>query len=135
MTEPTADDIEEIRKNRREELAEAADTLSTPEEPVYVNGEAELDATINENDVVLVDFYADWCGPCQMLEPILENLAAETDAAVAKVDVGQNQQLASQYGVQGVPNVVAFSAGEPAEQVVGVRDEAFYANLVEEVAN
>ncbi|WP_430506447.1 thioredoxin [Haloparvum sp. PAK95] len=135
MTEPSADDVEEIRKNRREELVEAADTLSTPEEPVYVNSQAELDATVNENDVVLVDFYADWCGPCQMLEPILENLAAETDAAVAKVDVDQNQQLASHYGVQGVPNVVAFSAGEPAEQVVGVRDEAFYANLVEEVAN
>ncbi|WP_435102608.1 thioredoxin [Halarchaeum sp. P4] len=135
MAERTANDIEEIRERRRDELLDAADGRSTSEEPVYVNGESELNAIVSEYDVVLVDFYADWCGPCQMLEPILESLAAETDAAVAKVDVDQNQQLAARYGVQGVPNVVVFADGEPVERVVGVRDETFYANLVEEVAN
>mgnify|MGYP000134883836 CR=1 FL=1 len=64
----------------------ATDTASntgttTTNEPRYVDGEAELDDIVAENDVVLVDFYADWCGPCQMLEPIVENLAADTDAA------------------------------------------------------
>ena len=131
MTEPTADDIEEIRKNRREELAEAADTLSTPEEPVYVNGEAELDATINENDVVLVDFYADWCGPCKMLEPTVKKLAKNTDAAVAKVDVDANQELAAQYQVRGVPTMVLFADGEAVEQLVGVRGYDDLKNLVE----
>ena len=114
----------------------ATDTASntgttTTNEPRYVDGEAELDDIVAENDVVLTDFYADWCGPCQMLEPIVENLAADTDAAVAKVDVDANQQLAAAYGVRGVPMLVLFAGGEQVEEIVGLQSEDKLRSLIQ----
>jgi len=93
------------------------------DEPVHVSGQAALDELVAGHDVVLTDFYADWCGPCQMLEPVVERLAAETDAVVAKVDVDANQQLASAYGVRGVPTLVLFADGEQVEEIVGAQPE------------
>jgi len=108
-------------------------TASDPrtDEPVHVDGQAALDDLVAEHDVVLADFYADWCGPCQALEPIVETLAAETGAVVAKVDVDANQQLAGAYGVRGVPTLVLFAGGEQAEQVVGVQPEGKLRELIE----
>ena len=104
---------------------------ATPDEPVYIDGQADLDATVADHDVVLADFYADWCGPCKMLEPVVESVAAETDAAVAKVDVDANQQLAAAFGVQGVPTLVLFAGGEQVEEVVGVQSEDQLRSLVD----
>ncbi len=110
----------------------ASDAGNVPaSEPLYVDGEAELDDIVAENDVVLTDFYADWCGPCQMLEPIVENLAADTDATVAKVDVDANQQLAAAYGVRGVPTLVLFAGGEQVEEIVGLQGEDELRSLIE----
>ncbi|WP_115864099.1 thioredoxin [Halorussus litoreus] len=102
----------------------ASDTdAKTPTEPVHVDGRADLDDVVADHDVVLTDFYADWCGPCQMLEPVVETLAAETDAAVAKVDVDTNQGLATDFGVQGVPTLVLFADGELVDRMVGLQSE------------
>jgi len=109
----------------------AAETGTAPNEPVHIDGQSDLDATVDENGVVLADFYADWCGPCKMLEPVVETIAAETDAAVAKVDVDANQPLAAEYGVRGVPTLVLFADGEPVERLVGVQDESRLRTTVE----
>ncbi|MFD1562323.1 thioredoxin [Haloarchaeobius amylolyticus] len=129
--------LEEIRQRKLEELRDRAageepadPARESPAEPIHVNGSTELDDTVAEHDVVLVDFYADWCGPCQMLEPVVETIAAETDAAVAKVDIDANQQLAAQYNVRGVPTLVLFSDGQPAEQLVGMQQEGQLRSLV-----
>jgi thioredoxin 1 len=111
---------------------ESTSEASAPTEPVHVDGESELDGLVAEHDVVLADFYADWCGPCKMLEPIVENLAADTGAAVAKVDVDANQQLAAEYGVRGVPTLVLFAGGEQVEEIVGVQGEDQLRSLVEQ---
>jgi len=103
----------------------------SPTRPVAVDGTSELDDLVASHDVVLVDFYADWCGPCQMLEPVVEGLAEETGATVAKVDVDANQQLASAYGVRGVPTLVLFADGTQVEEVVGVQPENQLRSLVE----
>jgi thioredoxin 1 len=103
----------------------------SPNRPVTVDSTTELDDLVASHDVVLVDFYADWCGPCKMLEPVVERLAEETDAAVAKVDVDVNQQLASTYGVRGVPTLVLFADGAQVEEVVGVQPEGQLRSLVE----
>jgi len=108
----------------------AAETGTAPTEPLHVDGQSDLDATVDENDVVLADFYADWCGPCKMLEPVVETIAAETDAAVAKVDVDANQPLAQAYGVRGVPTLVLFADGEQVEEIVGVQREDQLRSLV-----
>jgi thioredoxin 1 len=112
------------------DTASGAETEAT-NEPRYIDGQAHLDEIVAENDVVLADFYADWCGPCQMLEPIVETLAAETDATVAKVDVDANQRLASTYGVRGVPTLVLFADGEPVEEIVGVQGEDALRELID----
>lgn len=104
------------------------------DEPIQVDGRDALDELVADSDVVLTDFYADWCGPCQMLAPVVDKLAAETDAMVAKVDVDANQQLASAYGVRGVPTLVLFADGEPVERIVGVQSEDQLRSLIESYA-
>ena len=100
-------------------------------EPLYIDSEDHLDTVVSENDVVLVDFYADWCGPCKMLEPVLDGLAAQTDATIAKVDVDRLQQLARSYGVRGVPTLVLFADGEQVEQQTGALPAEQLRTLIE----
>ena len=75
---------------------------------------------------VLVDFFATWCAPCQMLAPVLEEVAEEVEgrAKVVKVDVDEEQQLASLYGVMSIPTLLVFKNGEVAEQSVGAKPKA-----------
>ncbi|MBD2463000.1 tetratricopeptide repeat protein [Oscillatoria sp. FACHB-1407] len=72
---------------------------------------------------VLVDFFATWCGPCQMLKPMLEKLAQEYDFVLAKVDIDRNPDLANTYGVEGVPDVRVVTQGEVQDGFVGVLPE------------
>ncbi|NET31496.1 MAG: tetratricopeptide repeat protein [Cyanothece sp. SIO1E1] len=72
---------------------------------------------------VLVDFFAQWCGPCQVLKPLLEKLVKEYDFVLAKVDIDQNPDLANAYGVSGVPDVKVFTQGEVQDGFVGVLPE------------
>lgn len=70
---------------------------------------------------VLVDFYADWCGPCQMLAPILEQLAEEqTDVKIVKLNVDEAQSIAGEYRVMSIPTMILFENGEVVDQKVGV---------------
>lgn len=72
---------------------------------------------------VLIDFYANWCGPCQMVKPILEKIAQEYDVVVAKVNIDENQRLAHDYGVEGIPDVRLINQGEIIDRFVGVLPE------------
>ena len=72
---------------------------------------------------VLVDFFATWCGPCQLLKPMLETLAQEYDFTLAKVDIDQNPELAKAFGVEGVPDVRIVTQGQVQEGFVGVLPE------------
>lgn len=76
---------------------------------------------LNSDQPVLVDFFANWCGPCKMIAPILEELATEFSGKVkiAKLDVDQNQNTAAQYGVRSIPTMILFENGEQKEMLVG----------------
>ena len=100
--------------------------------PVSLTEASAFDEWIDHSDVLIVDFYADWCGPCQMMEPVLETIAAETEATVLKVDVDAFQALAAEHDVRGVPTLKVYANGEPVNRLVGYQDES---NLRKSVAN
>jgi thioredoxin 1 len=126
--------IEELKRQKMDEIrANAGEAASSEpaDAPVEIDSEADFEALLDGEAPVLVDFYADWCGPCQMLKPTVKRLAAETNATVATVDVDARQGLATRYGVRGVPTLLIFADGEPVERVVGVRGFDELASLLE----
>ena len=76
---------------------------------------------LNANEKVLVDFYADWCGPCKMLAPVFEQAGEEmkNDATFLKVDIDQSLELAQQFRISTVPTMMIFKNGKPVETLVG----------------
>lgn len=76
---------------------------------------------LESNVPVLVDFSATWCGPCQMMGPVLDQMSAEYEgkAKVLKVDIDESMDLASEYRVMSVPNMIFFKGGKPVDSVVG----------------
>ena len=83
---------------------------------------------------VLVDFYADWCGPCRLLAPTVEELAAEADGfLVAKVNVDEAPALAERFGVMSIPTLVVLKGGEVAARAVGVRPKSAILSLLASV--
>lgn len=76
-----------------------------------------------KDGTVLVDFWAPWCGPCQMMSPIIESVAGKTSATVAKINVDDHNEAAAQYGVQSIPTLIIFKNGEEAKRFVGVQTE------------
>lgn len=88
---------------------------------------------LQQNKLVLVDFFATWCGPCKMIAPMIEALSEKYDgrAAVAKIDVDENPDLAAQFNVMSIPTVVLFKDGQPIVTEVGAHAEDFYTKLLD----
>ena len=77
------------------------------------------------NGTALVDFYADWCGPCKMVSPIVDEIAAErSDITVGKVNVDDENALAMKYGVMSIPTLIVFKDGEEVHRIVGYRPKS-----------
>lgn len=75
---------------------------------------------VTSKGIVLVDFFANWCGPCKMLSPVLEEAAKEmTQVTFVKVDVDQEPALAGRYGIQAIPHMVIFKDGKAVDQITG----------------
>ncbi len=88
----------------------------------HVNNDTFEDA-IKEN-VVLVDFFATWCGPCKMLSPVLEQVAQEvSDVSIAKLDIDESLEVAKQFGVMSVPTMIIFKDGKEVDRIVGLRQK------------
>ena len=87
---------------------------------------------LDSNEKVLVDFYADWCGPCKMMAPVVEELAEELNgvAKVGKVNVDNNQDLAMQFNVMSIPTFIVFKNGEVVKRFVGVTDKQDLINAI-----
>lgn len=123
----TDDTIEEIKRKKAEALLESLTeqdaTPASPDRPIEVESSDHLAEITARDGVVIVDCYADWCGPCQMLAPILDRIAAETAATIAKVDVGSKQAIGAELRVQGVPTLLVYEDGECTDRLVGLQPE------------
>ncbi len=91
--------------------------------------------TVKTSPVVVVDFYADWCGPCKIIAPIMEKLATEFDgkAKFTKVDVDHNPTIADQFGIMSIPTLIVFKNGKPAERFVGAAPAEHYRTIINKV--
>lgn len=94
---------------------------------------ASFDKLIHSDVPVLVDFYADWCGPCKMLAPVLEQVKSQTGTSlrIVKVDVDRNRGVAERYQVRGVPTLILFKDGEPVWRQSGALPKASILQAVE----
>jgi thioredoxin 1 len=88
---------------------------------LHVEGSNFQQEVVKSDKPVLVDFYADWCGPCKMIEPAINQLSKEYDGKVkfVKIDTDDNQELAMQFGIMSIPTVMFFAKGKVEDIVIG----------------
>lgn len=89
----------------------------------YIKSEKEFDEVIKK-DKVVIDFYAEWCGPCKMLSPILDKISKELNLDIYKVNVDEVEDVARQYGIMSIPTVMIFEKGKMTKKNVGFMDDA-----------
>lgn len=100
---------------------------------LHIDGSKFQEEVIHSSQPVLVDFYADWCGPCKAIAPVIDQLSKEYDGKVkfVKIDTDENQDLALQFGIMSIPTVMFFSKGKVEDIVVGAVPASVFKSKLE----
>lgn len=101
--------------------------------PIDVTDSTFEQEVLKAEKLVLVDFWAEWCGPCRAIAPVLKEIAAEQEQQlkVAKVNIDENQQYAAQFGITSIPTMLLFKDGEKVDQIVGALPKRTIAERIE----
>ncbi|MFA1551619.1 thioredoxin [Actinomadura chokoriensis] len=101
--------------------------------PITVTDATFADEVLKSDTPVLVDFWANWCGPCRMIAPVLEQIAQEQDGKIriAKIDYDANPETPNKYGVMGLPTLLLYKNGEVVEQIVGAKPKRALMKIIE----
>ncbi len=105
-------------------------------EKILTDGNFQTEV-LNSKQPVLVDFWAEWCGPCKMLAPVIDRLATANQGKliVGKMNVDENQDTPQKYGIQGIPTLLFFKNGEVVNQIVGFQSQDSIQEAIDEVVN
>ena len=115
-------ELEQIRLRKIQAMLDAAKNNQTPvaKQPIILT-DSNFSGAVSANELLVVDFWAPWCGPCRMVGPIIEALSAEYagKAAFGKMNVDENQVVPSSFGIMSIPTIIIFNHGKEVERLVG----------------
>ncbi|MCY1156101.1 MAG: trxA4 [Nitrososphaera sp.] len=122
------DELEAIKHKKLAELQKEAATkamMSSITEPIVLT-DSNFASEVTKYPIMLVDFWAPWCGPCKMVSPIIEQLSREYSGRVAfsKVNVDENQRIAASFGIQSIPTLMIFKGGKAVDVIIGAMPKA-----------
>jgi thioredoxin 1 len=122
------DELEAIKHKKLAELQKEAATkamMSSITEPIVLT-DSNFASEVTKYPIMLVDFWAPWCGPCKMISPIIEQLSREYSSRVAfgKVNVDENQGIAASFGIQSIPTLMIFKGGKAVDVIIGAIPKA-----------
>jgi len=122
------DELEAIKHKKLAELQKEAATkamMSSITEPIVLT-DSSFASEVTKYPIMLVDFWAPWCGPCKMVSPIIEQLSREYSGRVAfgKVNVDENQRIAASFGIQSIPTLMIFKGGKAVDVIIGAMPKA-----------
>ena len=132
-----AEDLDTIRKKKLEQLKKqyikgGKQMENMPSEPVEMS-DTDMNDYINKHKTLVVDCWAPWCGPCRMIHPVIEELAKEMQGKVVfgKLNVDNNQQTASKYGIMSIPSLLVFKDGKLVDRIVGAMPKPMLKSKIE----
>ena len=122
------DELEAIKHKKLAELQKEAATkamMSSITEPIVLT-DSNFASEVTKYPIMLVDFWAPWCGPCKMVSPIIEQLSREYSGRVAfgKVNVDENQRISASFGIQSIPTLMIFTGGNAVDVIIGAMPKA-----------
>jgi thioredoxin 1 len=118
-------ELEQIKQRKIQAMLNQAEQKQANTHPLTIT-DANFETTVKSNSLLVVDFWAPWCGPCRMVSPVIEQLSAEYAGKVtfAKMNVDENQLVPSSFTVMSIPTIVVFHNGQAVERIVGAYPKA-----------